>query len=110
MPALDVAEAANCALLLTGGFGLAPTLLLGLRHMAPRCAGARRAVGVLFRPAPVDPRDFAMRCPSCGEWVGPARALSEPTLRNMSLPAAIGLGAVLGLALGVVVSLTTDVP
>ncbi len=31
-------------------------------------------------------------------------------LRNMNLPTAIGVGAVLGLALGVVVSLTTDVP
>lgn len=28
----------------------------------------------------------------------------------MSLPAAIGLGAVLGLALGIVVSLTTEIP
>ena len=31
-------------------------------------------------------------------------------LRNLSQPVAIGLGAVLGLALGIVVSLTTDVP
>jgi hypothetical protein len=32
------------------------------------------------------------------------------TLAHMSLGAAIGLGAVLGLALGIVVSVTTDIP
>jgi hypothetical protein len=34
----------------------------------------------------------------------------RPYTRALSVRAAIGLGAVLGLALGIVVSLTTDVP
>jgi hypothetical protein len=35
---------------------------------------------------------------------------SDHTLAHVSVRAAIGLGAVLGLALGIIVSLTTDVP
>jgi hypothetical protein len=34
----------------------------------------------------------------------------EHTLAQVSVAAAIGLGAVIGLALGIVVSVTTDVP
>jgi hypothetical protein len=37
-------------------------------------------------------------------------ASSRHTLAHVSVGAAIALGAVLGLALGIVVSLTTDVP
>jgi hypothetical protein len=34
----------------------------------------------------------------------------DPTLAHVSVAAAIGVGAVLGLVLGIVVSLTTDIP
>ena len=44
--------------------------------------------------------------------IGPrTRAFRQrPRLAPMSVRAAVGLGAVLGLALGIVVSLTTDLP
>jgi hypothetical protein len=39
-----------------------------------------------------------------------AALMSERTLAQVSIGAAIGLGAVIGLALGIVVSVTTDLP
>jgi hypothetical protein len=51
-------------------------------------------------------RDLA---PGCSDTDGYLPG-SDHTLAHVSVGAAIGLGGVLGLALGIVVSLTTDVP
>jgi len=40
----------------------------------------------------------------------PRRPISLHTLAHIKIGTAIGLGAVIGLALGIVVSVTTDVP
>jgi hypothetical protein len=56
------------------------------------------------------PRSRKLEVPRLGANVDRYCPGNDHTLARVSVGAAVGLGAVLGLALGIVVSLTTDVP